>query len=79
MGHGFFAVNIFAGGARVAEDFAMLMVGYRDDDSVHIFAIEDLFVIARCRNIVFDGFLCRRMPRVVEIAYRNALNSRHAQ
>ena len=48
--HRLFAIDVLAGGACIHKNFAVLMVGDCDDDRVHIFAVENLFVIASCRK-----------------------------
>ena len=57
VGHGLFTVDVFAGSAGIDENSAMLMVGCCDEDGVDILTVENLFVIAGRRNILFDGFL----------------------
>ena len=57
VGHGLFTVDVFAGSAGIHENSAMLMVGCCDEDGVDILTVENLFVIAGRRNILFDGFL----------------------
>jgi hypothetical protein len=73
--HGFFAVDIFTGGAGVDKDSAMLVVGDRNDHGVDIFAVEDFFVIARDWNLFLDGLLRGFVPAVVKIADGNAFNA----
>ncbi len=51
VGERLLAIDVFARGAGVHHDPAMLVVGDGDDDGVHVFAIEDLFVVARCGNL----------------------------
>jgi len=79
MGHRFFAIDILASGARIHEHLSMLMVRDRNDHGIYIFAVENLFVIARRRHVLFYRFLSGGMSRVIKIAYGDTFNPRHAQ
>ena len=57
----------------------MLMVGDRNDHRVHILAVQDLFITARCRDLLLHGFLRRLVPAVVKVAHRDAFHARHRQ
>jgi len=63
--HRLFAIDIFARSAGIHENFAMLMVGYCDDDGVNVLAIENLFVVARGGDLFVDGLLRGDMTRIV--------------
>ena len=56
VGHGFFAVDIFAGGDCVEGYAAMEMVAGGDDDGVDVFAIEERAVVAGGGNVGAVGF-----------------------
>ena len=73
--HGLLAVNVFAGGAGVFENLAVLVVHHGDDDGVDIFAVEDGAIVAGGGNAgIADGFLRGNMAAVVKIADRDAFN-----
>jgi hypothetical protein len=44
--HGLLAVHVFAGGAGVFEDAAVVVVHSGDDDGVDVFAVEDGAIVA---------------------------------
>ena len=74
--HGLLAVNVFAGGAGIFEDVAVLVVGGGDEDSVDVFTIEDGAIVPRGRDAgVVDRFLGGEVAAVIKVAYRNALNA----
>ncbi len=79
MRHRLFAVHVLARGARIHHNAAMLVVGDGHNHRVHIFAIENLVIIARCRNLLLHGLLTRFMPAVIEIADRDAFDARHRE
>ena len=73
--HGLFAVNVFAGGAGVFKNVAVLVVHHGDDDGVDIFAVEDRAIVAGGGNAgIADGFLRSNVAAVVQIADRYAFN-----
>lgn len=78
-GHRFLAINVLAGRAGTYENFAVLVVGNCDKDGIHIFTIEDLFIIACRRNILFDRFLRCRVSRIVVVAHSKPLGTWHVQ
>ena len=74
--HGLLAVDVFAGGAGVFEDVAMLVVHGGDEDGVDIFAIENGAIVARGRDAgIFDRFLRGDVAAVIEVANGDALNA----
>ena len=65
--HGFFAVDVFAGGEAVEHDAAVLEVGDRNDDGVDIFAIEERAVVARGGHVGAPGFDAGLLVHIVEV------------
>src|SRR5271169_2929575 len=51
MGERLLAIDVFAGSEGVHHDAAVLMISYRNDHGVDVLAIEDLFIVARSRNL----------------------------
>ena len=74
--HGLFAVDVFAGGAGVFKNVAVLVVHHGDDDGVDIFAVENGAIVASGGNVgIADSFLRGDMAAVVKIADRDAFDS----
>jgi hypothetical protein len=75
--HGLLAVNVFAGGAGVFENAAVVVVHGGDQDGVNIFAIEDGAIVAGGRDAgILDGFLRGDVAAVIEVTDRDALECR---
>src|ERR1035438_4103670 len=65
--HGLLAIDVFAGGAGVFEDAAVVVVHGGDEDGVDILAIEDGAVVAGGGDVrVLDGFLRGDVAAVVQ-------------
>src|ERR1700722_2504700 len=76
MRHGLFAVDVFAGGAGVFEDVAMLVVGDGDNNGIDVFAIEDGAIFAGDVDAgVTDSLAGGGVAAVVEIAGSDAFHS----
>ena len=74
--HGLLAVDVFAGGAGIFEDVAMLVVHGGDEDGVDILAIEDGAIVAGGGDVgILDGFPRGGVAAVVEVADGDALNA----
>ena len=73
--HRLFAVDVFAGGAGIHHDAAMLMVHHGYDHRVYIFAVEDFLIVASGRDLLLHGLLRGLMAAVVEIADRDTFDA----
>ncbi len=80
MRHRFLAVDVFAGGAGVFEDLAVIVIHGGDQDGIDILAIKDRAIVA-CRGDarIIDRLLRCGVAAVVEIAYGDALNAGHTE
>ena len=78
--HGLLAVDVFAGGAGIFEDVAVLVVHGGDQDGVDILAIENGAIVAGGWDAgILDGFLRGGVAAVVEVADRDALDAGDAR
>ena len=78
--HGLLAVDVFAGGAGVFEDVAMLVVHGGDEDGVDVFAIEDGAIVAGGGDAgIFYGFLRGDVAAVIQVADSDALDAGHVE
>jgi len=74
--HGFFAVDIFAGGERVHNHLLMPVVGHGDEDGVDVFRVEQFLVAARSADVFAGNFLRQVVAAVVEIGGGHAFDAR---
>ena len=78
--HGLLAVHVFAGGAGVFEDAAVVVVHGGDDDGIDVFAVEDGAVVASGEDAgIPDGFAGGDVASVIEIADTDALDAGNAE
>ena len=75
MGHGLFAVDIFAGADGVDDHLLVPMIGDGGDQAVDFLVIEEIFVAARGGDFFADNFLGESMAAVVEIASGDAFDA----
>src|SRR5712664_2608066 len=75
MGHGLFAVDIFAGADGVDDHLLVPMIGDGGDQAVDFLVIEEIFVAARGGDFFADNFLGERVASVVEIASGDAFDA----
>src|SRR6266568_203793 len=75
MGHGLFAVDVFAGADGVDDDLFVPMVGDGGDEAVDFLVVEKIFVAARGGNFFADNFLGERVAAVVEVASGDAFDA----
>ena len=74
--HWLLAIDVFAGGAGVFEDVAMLVVHGGDEDGVDVFTIEDGTIVARGWDVgILDRFLRGGVAAVIKVAHGDALNA----
>ena len=74
--HGLLAIDVFAGGAGIFKDVAMLVVHGGDENGVNVFAIENGAIVAGGWDAgVFHGFLRGDVAAVIEVADGDALNA----
>jgi hypothetical protein len=74
MGHGLFAVDVFAGGAGVFENVAMLVVHGGDENGVDVFAIENGAIVATGGDAgILYRFLRGDVAAVIKVADGDAL------
>ena len=79
MRHRLFAIHVLACCTCVDYDPSMLMVGYGHNHRVDILAVEDLFIITRCRDLLLHGFLCCLVAAVIKITRGNTFNTGHGE
>ena len=75
MGHGLFAVDVFAGADGVDDDLLVPMVGNGGNEAVDFLVVEKFFVAARGGNFLADDFLSEQMAAVVEVGGGDAFDA----
>ena len=73
MGHGLFAVDVFAGFERVDGGLAVPVIWGGDDDGFDVFVVEDLVVVAGGADGLSGDLACEGVAAVVEVAGGDAL------
>src|SRR5882724_7989431 len=76
VGHGLFAVDVFAGVDGVNDDLLVPMIGDGGDEAVDLLVVEKILITARGGDFFADNFLGERVAAVVEIASRDAFDTR---
>ena len=79
VGHGLFAIDVFAGADGVDDDLLVPMIGDGGDDAVNFFVVEELLIFARSFDFVADDFLCEGVAAVVKICGGGAVDSGEGQ
>jgi hypothetical protein len=78
--HGLLAVDVFAGGAGVFKNAAMVVVHGGDEDRVDVLAIENGAIVAGGGDTgVADGFLGGGVAAVIQVTNRDALDAGNAE
>ena len=75
MGHGLFAVDVFAGADRIDDNLLVPVIGDGGDETVDLFIIEQIFVAARGGDFFADNFLGESVAAVVEVASGDAFDA----
>ena len=57
----------------------MLVVRDGYDHGVHILAVQDLAITARCGYLLLHGLLSRLVTAVIKIAHRDTFDARHRE
>jgi hypothetical protein len=79
MDHRLLAIHIFARLHRIDRGLLVPKVGGCDDNGVDIFALQDLGVIARGKNIVAPEFFAVLKPSVITIGHGDKLDPGNLQ
>jgi len=73
--HGLLAVDVFARFHGVDRNLLVPMIGSADDDGVHVFARQDLVVVACGKNVRAPHFLAVFEPSIIRIGDRDEFDS----
>ncbi len=76
VGHGLFAVDVFAGGEGVNHDLLVPVVGDGDNDSLDVFVGEQLLILAGDGDVGAGNFFGEGLAAVPEIAGGETLGAR---